>query len=473
MYTESKTLILKDSLKKFHERKVRTCMLDGWISQYYSLITPKQRKTTVVEENNFIVIPIVNKEMSHISLSTTISKLLCLFILLCEVTLTNAFVSVSQPYTISISTFRSTSPSTSTSTSRLTSSILFATKQKLTFAQKKKKRGRKQKTSIHLPKQRIADDIQPDKWDKTSPVTTTTSTSSTSVESKDEKEVKSEAAALIETQRKSIAMLSHVRERLEALPISSIQKVLSDDSRSEEQYYYYIQDDFLLNQDQMNEMMNESRYLFDNNKLTLVEVGSGEYTAPLTGGDTYADSPRCVEFVASMTRHLPPLLNNPPINDNDDTDKKMGSMISSNFVLDETASMMNVMAFDRRSKLASFELLIAGAEKEDKNMDTDAMEDDNVLMRPFEYVTGGDVNDARKVTAIYFMTSHKWDPTTCGGGITIQKDSGETVVVEAKQNRLVLFRSDKCLRMRNIWKGKDEEGMDFAGCLVTHLVRKG
>jgi len=343
---------------------------------------------------------------------------------------------------------------------KVSSTPLFG-KRKLSFAEKKKKRSQKQKQALLQPP-RPKDDFKVDQWEKTNVVNDGTSDvnlNAESVASKEEAEVKAQAASLIESQRKSVDMLTHVREQIEGLPISDVVSVLSDSVSDDLDNNYFVQDDFLNNIEQLKELHDESISLLRKDKLSLIQVASGEYIAPLTGGDAYVDSPRSVEFVVSLTRHLPPLINNEGKVEEEDGKDSARCSISSEFQLDETASMMNIMVYDRNARLASMKLFSGDADQQD----------DNMLQRKFEYINGEDASDARKVTAVYFTCDSNWD-SECGGGITIRNSkTNEDVVIEAKCNRLVLFRSDLTLRKRNVWVGKD--GVDFGGCLVTHLVR--
>mmetsp|Transcript_1789 Transcript_1789/g.2655 ORF Transcript_1789/g.2655 Transcript_1789/m.2655 type:complete len:403 (+) Transcript_1789:201-1409(+) len=319
-------------------------------------------------------------------------------------------------------------------------------KKKGSMADKRKKRARR------LPPRQV---VVPEGLENSTPVGKWEKTTATGVKPKQEEqpevkdpgaEEKAKAAQLIESQRKSVATLTYIREKVEALPYAEIAAALKEnDNRG-----YYVLDDFL-GDELASEIAAESTSLLNSDKLKpdLTHIGSGEYVSEIKGGqDQYADCPRCVEYVVSLTRFMPPLL---------DGEKVMGELQS----LDSTASMASLRAFDRKARLSSLELLTPGTEEPP---------------RPFGYANGGDDEDARKVTVLYFLTPSEWTKE-CGGGVTVRSIGGEEdgnsndgdVLVEAKKDRLVIFRSDTCLLRLNAWKGTDE--LMNGGCLATHLVK--
>jgi len=262
----------------------------------------------------------------------------------------------------------------------------------------------------------------------------------------EEESTKKQAANLIETQRKSVNMLSHVKERVESLPYDDIINALTNN----ENRGFFIHDHFL-GEDIAAEMSAEGISMYDNGKLELVgQIGSGEFGSILKGGDSYVDSPRCVEYVVSLTRHMPPLL-------------KDAIYSSGGGELDNTASMGTLKTFSRKSFLASLELLTGSSDDEHVELSVGEL----------ECVTEGKEDDGRKLTVLYYLTPSGWD-IECGGGLRFQNSAENTeedeLVVDAKRDRLVIFWSDRSLHRREMWKGKD--GLDYAGCLETHLIKK-
>eukprot|EP00560_Eucampia_antarctica_P001348 CAMPEP_0197836982 /NCGR_PEP_ID=MMETSP1437-20131217/30669_1 /TAXON_ID=49252 ORGANISM="Eucampia antarctica, Strain CCMP1452" /NCGR_SAMPLE_ID=MMETSP1437 /ASSEMBLY_ACC=CAM_ASM_001096 /LENGTH=314 /DNA_ID=CAMNT_0043443611 /DNA_START=203 /DNA_END=1147 /DNA_ORIENTATION=- len=275
------------------------------------------------------------------------------------------------------------------------------------------------------------------------------------LEVKDEELVKTKAraSALVNSQRKSVDTLAFVKDRVSA--ITNYQDIVMPDS----QQSVLLVDDFLGSDDLVTEMESECSAMLADGKLSLRSVDAiGEYTVQINGGDNYADCPRCVEFVVGMTRNMPPLLN----------EAAAASATQDWQELDATASMATFITFDRKAKLAC-ESLINEAEKasslEDDKDEKSLKNDDN-----YAFANGGDKKDARKVTALYFLTPKEWDPS-CGGGLTTKNtDDDATTFLPAKNDRLMLFRSDLCLHKIEEWIGKEQ--LDVATFLVVHLVKR-
>lgn len=181
------------------------------------------------------------------------------------------------------------------------------------------------------------------------------------------------------------------------------------------------------------EMLREGIDMLSNDKLErdITRLGEGEFLSLIKGGENYVDCPRLTELVVCLTRHLPPLLN------------KFDN-------LSNTASMGSIRMWDRKTKLGTSELLLS----------------DDDLNIPFGVVCDNN-DDARRVSAMLFLSSKSWDTAACGGGLTIE--SGETV--GAMCDRLVLMRSDTCSYRLDRWKGSDEDGLQQAGCITVHFVK--
>ena len=164
--------------------------------------------------------------------------------------------------------------------------ILFA-KRKQSMAQKRKRRaGRTLSKTIERPK--ILDTVaRTDEWTKT------VSTSDQVETMKGAEDAKAQASALIETQRKSVDVLTHVRNCVESLPYEEIiETVLKGDA--------YVKDGFL-GSELCEELKLEGESLLTNEKMELdLQAGlcSGEFATAIKGGeDQYSHCPRCVEYV--------------------------------------------------------------------------------------------------------------------------------------------------------------------------------
>lgn len=308
-----------------------------------------------------------------------------------------------------------------------------------------------------------------DAWEKTVSSTGEGDSSDQGQTMKKEKEAtKSQAAALIDSQRNSVKALTHIRTAVQNLSVEQILDALDLSSSSSTNTKNYVVFDDLLGEELCREMMEESRSMFDNNKMELdlnVGITSGEYAAAIKGGhEQYVDCPRSVEYVVCVTRHLPGNLNKVGEEEGDDSSDLQVKKLD--YKLDETASMAGIRAFDRKARLSSLALL-AGQEGGKDNDNDNA----DLVKKPFEYVlnTEGDEVDLRKVTVLYFMTPDGWDEE-CGGGVTFQDENGEEVKVVAKSDRLLLFSSEGCLHRMDPWTGKD--GQEGGSYIVTHLVRQ-
>lgn len=319
---------------------------------------------------------------------------------------------------------------------------------------------------------------RPDEWTKTA----STDEAVASMK-KQEDETKSQAAALIETQRRSVEVLTDVRQRVESLPAEAICKsLISSDSDgigdSNSHSLCYVFDNLLDDLHLTEEMQAEGRSMFENNKLELdlkAGICSGEYAAAIKGGEEYADCPRTVEFVVSLTRHLTGLLNRVVVVDGKveveakpeagaEVETKTGADKLLGYSLDEAASMAGIRYFNRDARVSSMALLT-----------NNAVDDDTESTRPFELVVDGnsDEADLRKVTLLYFLMPEGWD-NKCGGGVTIRSNNdngdGEDITIEAKNDRVVILNSETCLHRMEEWRGS--EGMPSGSLIVTHFVGK-
>ena len=266
-------------------------------------------------------------------------------------------------------------------------------------------------------------------------------------------ETTEKASALVQSQRKSVDSLTYIRRRVEEnFPASAAAESLANQG-------YFIYDGFLCpdsNSDEsgkdtkfgdnlLNEMFAEGVTMLSNDKLErdITRLGDGKFVGLIIGGEKYIDCPRLTEFVVSMTRHLPPLLN------------KIDTTLSQ---LDATASMGSLRMYDRKTKLGTESFL---ASKDS---------DDNAVDRPFGVICSNEdgANDSRYVTAMLFLSSKNWDSSTCGGGVTLE--SGK--VTRAVRDRLVLLRSDTCSHRRDPWKGNDDDDLQQAGYVMIHFVKQ-
>ncbi|KAL3781219.1 hypothetical protein HJC23_003536 [Cyclotella cryptica] len=258
----------------------------------------------------------------------------------------------------------------------------------------------------------------------------------------------------------SVSSLTFIRKRVEeSFPINVAAQSLATQG-------YFVYDGFLCSNsasdessnndvvfgdELLNEMFGEGVDMLSNDKLDrdITRLSDGEFVGLITGGEKYKDCPRLTEYVVSMTRHLPPLLN------------KFAADVEDNALpkLDATASMGSLRMYDRPTRVGTESFFVNSGSG------------DVALDRSFGVVCGhkeDPTSDSRRITAILFLSSKTWDPSTCGGGITIE--NGETV--GAVRDRLVLLRSDTCFHRQDPWKGSDERDLQQSGCITVHFVKE-
>lgn len=340
-------------------------------------------------------------------------------------------------------------------------------KRKMSMKEKRKQRAKKL-PSATVDRGILNDLPAVDKWEKTEasvgskrediPVPTTSEVAEEDVDNITDEETEetiAKASSLVQSQRKSVDCLTHVRKRVEeSFPVNEAAKALAEKG-------YFVYDGFLskalddedavFGDEIISEMLSESSSMLENDKMQrdISRIADGEFVAPIVGGENYALCPRLTEYVVSITRHLPPLMN------------KEYDVIGAGDLpkLDSAASMGSLRLYDRKTKLGTASFL---ANPEDA--------EDSVSERPFGVVCGDDdgtENDSRRLTSMLFLSSKQWDSTN-GGGLTMETDGQK---VEAIRDRIVLFRSDTCSYRQEPWLGSDDCGLDQASCAVVHFIQ--
>jgi hypothetical protein len=359
---------------------------------------------------------------------------------------------------------------TSTSTPFSTTQLFAKKKSKKSMAEKRKNRGKKFAPKP-LAKPEILNTVpDADEWEKVKSTEEQVQQMQKQEQNQDEDEVQSQAKALIETQRKSVEVLTYVKETVLNLPRDKMIESLKSVSGCDKVF-----NDFL-GQELSDEIRAEGLKMFEDEKMELdLKAGlcSGEYTVGIKGGEKqYADCPRITEFVVSLTRHLTGLLNDSLNENKSDDDADNGNDLD--YVLDETASMAGLRTFNRMARLNSISLLTGKEVSQITNEDLN-----NTDQRPFQCVidtktTDADGNeeevDYRKVTAIYFLTPQGWDKS-CGGGVTIKNGDESDIYIEAKNDRLLILTSDTCIHRMEEWVGNNE-GLESGSMIVTHFIEK-
>ena len=320
----------------------------------------------------------------------------------------------------------------------------------------------------------LLDELPPvDSWEKSKPMVAFEAGTEVEVETADAvddetAETKAKASSLVQSQRKSVDCLTYFRKCTEeSFPIQA-----AAESIEEKGWFQY--DGFLSSNDVeagnalLSDMLQECSDMLANDKMQrdIARLGDAEFTysseSPLlftfcvvlvhsslnfnsavVGGEEYANCPRITEYIVSLTRHLPPLIN-----------KEMGQSTSMS-ALDATKSMGSLRMFDRTTYKGLGELLSS----------TDSSK------RPFATILGDGEEvekDARLLTAMLFLSSDKWSSSEHGGGLTIQEGGVE---LGANRDSLILLRSNVSHRQEP-WIGTDQDGLEQAACVVLHFIRE-
>ena len=215
--------------------------------------------------------------------------------------------------------------------SSLQTALFAAAPNPKSMKQKRKKRAPK---PFSIPKSNVNVPL-PDSWNK---IQSTEEQIQLLKEQEEERnkarqEADTRAKQLIETQRKSVAVLTHIKDRISTIDSEALIQALNKDE-------CYVVDGFLkkhpvkdspsefsssptMTEEMMHsdtdsiteelisdipfEILEEGKHMYDESLMELdVSRGitSGEYTVPITGGEQYIHCPRSVEFVVAMTRNL-------------------------------------------------------------------------------------------------------------------------------------------------------------------------
>lgn len=185
-------------------------------------------------------------------------------------------------------------------------------------------------------------------------------------------------------------------------------------------------------------------------------LGKGQYIVSIGGGEKqYAMCPRMVEIVVSGTKNIPEVFGeNEEDESSDETDKP------STLELDDAASMALLRTFDRKALKASL-ILLRGS---DDDSALDAVEDET----PLALVASDPKTDKRRLSLYYYIVPSTWDEG-CGGGLEFE---GGTKVA-TRNDRIVVFYSDKAKYKAIPWKGSDDSPELTTGNVIElHLIEK-
>ncbi|EJK51490.1 hypothetical protein THAOC_29333 [Thalassiosira oceanica] len=333
---------------------------------------------------------------------------------------------------------------------KLEAGPLFGARKKMSMKERRKQRAKKQ-PGFKVDRS-LLDDLPPvDSWEKSKPMVAFEAGTEVEVETADAvdddetAETQAKASSLVQSQRKSVDCLTYFRKCAEeSFPIRA-----ATESIEEKGWFQY--DGFLSSHDAgignalLSDMLQEVSEMLANDKMQrdIARLGDAEFTYSIVGGEEYANCPRITEFVVSLTRHLPPLIN-----------KEMG-LSASMSTLDATKSMGSLRVFDRTTYNGLGELLSSTVSSK----------------RPFATILGDGEEvekDARLLTAMLFLSSDKWSSREHGGGLTIQEGGVE---LEVNRDSLILLRSNVSHRQEP-WIGTDQDGLEQAACVVLHFIKE-
>jgi hypothetical protein len=366
--------------------------------------------------------------------------------------------------------------------------VLQAKGKKISMAEKRKQRAKRlpprPETSTpprtDAPGQVVASSAEPDLETNDKNDSTPSSTAAAGDNDDLVEETMTKAQQLLQSQRKSVAMLTLVRERLEALPASEIQLAL------EQQGFWYsdsggdsISDNdtgFLQSQDMLRELQQEGVALYESGAMTadMDRLAAGEYCCALAGGqDQYVACPRSIELVVSTTKHL----NKAVLSTGGEENAPFAGV-----VLDDSKCQADMRTFDRQAWKAA-QVLFTGESTPTDDMDQVSNSsantgsndgDDTSAARPFGRTVTGDIDgqaDRRKISLCYYLVPENWSH---GGDMVFQQknadDKTTEVIVPAVRDRLVIWKSDTALHRQEPWEGSDD--MPLASCIELHLIEK-
>ena len=242
------------------------------------------------------------------------------------------------------------------------------------------------------------------------------------------------AQELIQRQRRSVAMLTLVKESIDKIPSNDVAKALAQEG-------YFVVDNFLNDDVTLDELQQESITMLD--KGMTPEIGnlskSGEFVGLVRGGEEqYTVCPRAIEWVVATTKHF-------------------GSIVVPDMNLSDSNCLGRMRTFDRQIQLAKEKLAVGEEADEAGNLDDGEA--------PFACVVdAADTQDQRRISLRYYLVPSEWE---FGGGIEFE---GSTAgVVEAKRDRLVIWRSATTPLRGQPWRG--DETHRFGSCLELDLLQ--
>jgi hypothetical protein len=271
------------------------------------------------------------------------------------------------------------------------------------------------------------------------------------------------AKELLRAQRESVNMLTKVKEQIvDRFADAEFRKALETDG-------FAVVDGFF-NKDGddasasiLNQLQLEGATMLDDGDMEVdtANLGKGQYLVSIEGGENqYAKCPRMVEIVVSSTKHISETFGESEDEENEiDHDGSKSGYKPSVLDLDASACMATLRTFDRKALKASLVLLTGS--------DDDSALDVSCNEAPLAVIADQE-GDKRRLSLHYYVVPSAWNEQ-CGGGLEFEGGAR----VDAKEDRIVVFYSDKTKYKAIPWKGSDDSPeLAIGNSIELHLIEK-
>jgi len=270
------------------------------------------------------------------------------------------------------------------------------------------------------------------------------------------------AKELLRAQRESVNMLTKVKEQIvDRFSDVEFRKALETDG-------FAVVDGFF-NKDGddasasiLDQLRQEGATMLDDGdtEVDTANLGKGQYVITIKGGDQYAKCPRMVEIVVSSTKHISETFGESEDEENaSDDDGPESGHEPSILDLDASACMATLRIFDRKALKASL-VLLTGSD-DDSALDVPGKEATLAVIADQE-------DDKRRLSLHYYIVPSAWNEQ-CGGGLEFEGGAR----VDAKEDRIVVFYSDKTKCKAIPWKGSDDSPeLAIGNSIELHLIEK-
>lgn len=321
----------------------------------------------------------------------------------------------------------------SSRTTSTTPALSAVPRKKESMAEKRARRQARRKREVSLPKRsKPVILVEQEEDEAPPPQSSADDASQQAVASQSDGMTK--AQELIQRQRRSVTMLTLVKESIDKISPDVVAKAFAEQG-------FFVVDNFLNDEETLNELQQESISMLD--KGMTPEIGnlskSGEFVGLVRGGEEqYSVCPRAIEWVVATTKHF-------------------GRGVVPEMNLSDSNCLGRMRTFDRQIQLAKEKLV-----EEQEAKEREHLKDGET---PFGCVVDPtDGQDQRRVSLRYYLVPSEWK---YGGGIEFKGST--TGVVEAKRDRLVIWQSATTPLRGQSWRG--DETHRFGSCLELDLIQ--